>query len=238
MSNESVIERLDKEVDDFAKRVQFFYEPLTRGRAVTFIEQHRLNTRQRNTVLKIRVATNCPDWEVKISILKACTQEAIADSEYGGGKAHWEILQELGTVIGLKLPTIQAAAPLNSTKLCWLAWDSLMSNTHWLEGLIANTCAERVNVPGYGLDLVREEGWFGMERHRWRKLFDLSENQLDFFSLHTKADVEHSDLGWNTVGKYAADLGMEDAVVAACRLNLIVWEQYLHGISSHGDSRD
>ena len=92
MSGESVTKHLDEVVDDFARTVPFFYEPLTRGRAITYVEQHRLNTRQRNTVLKLRVATNCPDWEVRTSILKGCTQEAIADSEYGGGKAHWEIL--------------------------------------------------------------------------------------------------------------------------------------------------
>ena len=238
MSGESVIKHLDEVVDDFARTVPFFYEPLTRGRAITFVEQHRLNTRQRNTVLKLRVATNCPDWEVRTSILKGCTQEAIADSEYGGGKAHWEILQELGTYIDLELSEIQTAEPLKSTRLCWLAWDSLMSNTHWLEGLIANTCAERVNVPGYGLGLVREKGWFGMERERWRQLFSLTDEQLDFFSLHTEADIEHSDLGWNTVAKHATNLGMEDAVVEACRLNLVVWGQYLQGIADYGDLRD
>ena len=129
MSGESVTKHLDEVVDDFARTVPFFYEPLTRGRAITFVEQHRLNTRQRNTVLKLRVATNCPDWEVRTSILKGCTQEAIADSEYGGGKAHWEILQELGTYIDLELSEIQTAEPLKSTRLCWLAWVSHEQHT-------------------------------------------------------------------------------------------------------------
>lgn len=237
MSSESVVARIDSVVDDFAKRVAFFYEPMIPGRARTFVEQHRLNTRQRNSVLKLRVATNCPIWDVKMNILHACTQEVIADHEHGGGRAHWEVLEDVGVAIGMDLEAIRAADPLPSTQICWLAWESLMSNRHWLEGLMANTCMERINVPGYGNGRMREVGWFGVERDRWRELFSLKEEQLDFFELHTEADIEHSDLGWNTVAKYASELAMEDAVVEACRVNLTVWEQYLAGIAAYGDAR-
>src|SRR5256884_9003411 len=63
--------------------------------------------------------------------------------------------------------------------------------------------------------LVREQGWFGMERDRWGKLFGLSDDQLEFFGLHTEADIEHSNLGWHAVADHAARLGMEDAAVEA-----------------------
>ena len=135
----------------------------------------------------------------------------------------------------MTLDDIRAAAPLDSTRMCWHAWDGLMSNRHWLEGLVANTCAERVNVPGYGSGLVREKGWFGMERIRWGKLFGLTDDRLEFFGLHTEADIEHSNLGWHAVAEHAARLGMEDAVVEACRVNLVVWERYLDGIAEAGD---
>jgi len=75
---------------------------MTKGRARMFAMQHRLNTRERNSVLKLKVATNCPDWDTRIGIIKACSEEVIADHEHGGGRAHWEILEDLGTRIGLK----------------------------------------------------------------------------------------------------------------------------------------
>ena len=53
----SVVARMDKVVDDFAKRCRWFREPITKGRARVFALQHRLNTRQRNSVLKLKVAT-------------------------------------------------------------------------------------------------------------------------------------------------------------------------------------
>ena len=237
-SGSSVVERLDAEVDQFARRTRLFREPMTRGRATMFVFQHRQNTRQRNSVLKLRVATNCPDWDIKMRIIGACSEEIIADHEHGGGRPHWAILEELGTKIGLKREEIQNAPLLVSTQLAWLAWEALMSHRHWLEGLIANTCAERVNVPGYGEGVFRERGWFYVERQRWGELFKLKNDDLDFFELHEAADIVHSNLGWQTVAQKAEELGVVDQVVKACRVNLMVWESYLNGIAAGGDALD
>lgn len=234
-SKNPILRRLDAVVDDFCRRTAYFKEPMTEGRARMFVMQHRLNTRQRNSVLKLRVATNCPDWETRMEILGACSQEVIADDEHGGGKPHWAILEQLGVNIGMKRSEIRAARPLDTTRIAWAAWDGLMSNTHWLEGIVANTCAERANTPGYGTGVLKKHGWFGWERVRWGKLFGLSGDKLDFFELHEEADIEHSDSGWNAVAKFARELRMEDEVVEACRINLAVWELYLNGIGAAGD---
>ena len=233
----SVVSRMDKVVNAFVERCRWFHEPMTKGRARMFALQHRLNTRQRNSVLKLKVAANCTDWETRMRIIRACSEEVIADHEHGGGRPHWQILEDLAVRIGMKRSELQRAAPLPSTELAWAAWDGLMANRHWLEGIVANTCAERVNVPGYGKGEFRKRGWFGVERRRWEKLFDLNESDLEFFELHTEADIEHSDTGWRAVEKFARELRMEDAAVAACERNLHVWEHYLNGIAAAGDAR-
>lgn len=230
-----VIKRLDREVHEFCDSCRFFHEPFNEGRAKMFVYQHRLNTRQRNSVLKLKVATNTPDWDLKLGIIHACTEEIIADDEHGGGRPHWAILEELGTHIGMTLDDIRAAKPLDSTRLAWLAWEALMGNRHWLEGLVANTCAERANIPGYGSGPTKPNGWFGLERKRWGEVFRIPNNKLEFFELHEEADIVHSDLGWNAVAEHAERLHMADAVVEACRINLKVWEHYLNGIGDAGD---
>ena len=232
-----VVARMDQAVNDFVARCRWFHEPLTRGRARIFALQHRLNTRQRNSVLKLKVATNCDDWETRMRIIQACSEEVIADHAHGGGRPHWAILEDLGVRIGLPRKTIQNAQPLPSTQLAWAAWEGLMANRHWLEGIVANTCAERINVPGYGTGAFRKHGWFGLERRRWKKLFHLQDDELEFFELHTEADIAHSDTGWRAVEKFARKLRMEDAAVAACERNLHVWEHYLNGIAAAGDAR-
>jgi pyrroloquinoline quinone (PQQ) biosynthesis protein C len=237
MSAEDVIAGLDEVVDDFARRTRFFKEEMTPARARMFVKQHRHNSRHRNSVLKLRVATNCPHWDIKLDIIHACTQEIISDEEYFGGKAHWQVLEDLGVRIGMDRKEIQEAPLLPTTRMAWHAWSGLMSNSHWLEGLIANTCAERPNIPGYGTGTMKTKGWFGMERDRWKAIFpDLTDEELTFFEAHGEADLEHSDLGWKTVAKYAEDLKMEDAVIEACRNNLVVWEHYLNGIGDGADA--
>jgi pyrroloquinoline quinone (PQQ) biosynthesis protein C len=232
-----VIARLDRVIDGFVARCRYFHEPMTRGRARMFALQHRLNTRQRNSVLKLKVATNCSDWETRLRILRACSEEVIADHAHGGGRPHWLILEDLGVRIGISRKIIQNARPLPSTELAWAAWEGLMANRHWLEGIVANTCAERINVPGYGRGPFKKHGWFGLERRRWKRLFNLKDHELEFFELHTEADIEHSDMGWRAVEKFARQLRMEDAVVAACERNLYVWQHYLEGIAAAGDAR-
>jgi pyrroloquinoline quinone (PQQ) biosynthesis protein C len=235
-SKQNVVARMDRAVDAFVSRCRFFREPMTQGRARMFALQHRLNTRQRNSVLKLKVATNCSDWDTRMRIIAACSEEVIADHEHGGGRAHWQILEDLGVRIGLKRRELQEARPLRSTQMCWAAWEGLMANKHWLEGLVANTCAERANIPGYGRDAFRRFGWFGVERRRWGKLFGLRAKELEFFEMHTAADIAHSNVGWRAVAKFARKLGMEDAVVVACERNLDVWEHYLDGIATAGDA--
>jgi pyrroloquinoline quinone (PQQ) biosynthesis protein C len=233
-----VIRRLDGIVDDFCRRTRFFKQPMTAGRARMFIYQHRLNTRQRNSVLKLKVAANCPDWDTRLRIIGACSEEIIADHEHGHGKPHWQILEDLGTHIGMARADIHAAKPIDTTQIAWAAWEGLMANRHWLEGIVANTCAERANVPGYGEGIMKKRGWFGLERKRWGALFKLDNDKLDFFELHEEADIAHSDMGWNAIARFARELCMEDAVVEACRKNLLVWELYLDGIGAAGDALD
>ena len=78
--------------------------------------------------------------------------------------------------------------------------------------------------------------WFGTRA--LGKLFSPSEDQLEFFQIHGSVDIEHSNLGWGNVAKYARQLRMEDNVVRACRDNLVVWEAYLNGIAAAGDLED
>jgi len=234
MSARTVLQRMDEVVDAYCKSNRYQQEELTPGRARTFVRQHRLNTRQRNSVLKLRVATNCPDWDMKLRVINACAQEIIADHEFANGKPHWQILEDLGVSIGMKAEEIRAQKPIHTTEIAWAAWDGLMSNKHWLEGVVGNACAERANVPGYGNGAAREHGNSYVQRDRWRKLFNLNDEQLEFFTIHSAADLDHSNIAWEAVAKHAEALHMEDQVVHACEVNLKVWQLYWHGICDAG----
>jgi len=235
MSSPAVLKRMDEIVDAFCKCNRFQTEPLTRGRARTFVRQHRMNTRRRNSVLKLKVATNIPDWDMKLKVIKACSQEIIADNEFGHGKPHWQILTEMGLAIGMTREDIENATPIPTTEIAWAAWEGLMANKHWLEGVVANACAERANVPGYGFGVARELGMAGAQRPQWKKLFNLTDDQVEFWEMHSAADLEHSDIAWKAVAAHAERLNMEDDVIHALDVNLRVWEMYFNGICDAGD---
>jgi pyrroloquinoline quinone (PQQ) biosynthesis protein C len=231
------IRDLDKILDDFCNRVDFVYSGFNPGRAHMFVMQHRLNTRQRNSVLKLKVATNTPDWDTRLRILGACYEELVKDEEFGGGKPHWLLLEDAGVAIGMNRTRIRAAKPLPTTQLAWNAWLGLMANCHWLEGLLANVISERTNIPGYGKGDFKKYGWLGIERRRWLKQFPkLTDDQIKFFKIHTVADEIHSDLGWKNLAKFARQLKMEDRLLELADQNLRIWEIYMNGIGDAGDA--
>jgi pyrroloquinoline quinone (PQQ) biosynthesis protein C len=234
----SVFARLDAIVTEHWRETIFYHDPLTAGRARTFVLQHRLNSRYRNSVLKVRVASQVPHWDLRLRLLGGVSQEILADHEFGHGKPHWQIMKELGLAVGLSEAEIDNAQPIPSTRLAWYAWEGLMSNHHWLEGLIAATIAERVNLPGYGEGEFREIGFAAREVRRWGELFGLTPAQLEFWSLHAEADKEHSSLGWEAVARYAEELRMVDAALQAARDALHIWRHYFNGIAAAGDALD
>ena len=186
MAQKAVIDGLDIAVNEFVNRTLIFEDDAwTKNRCRAFVLQHRQNTRHRNSVRKLKVATNCPIWDIKLDIIEACSQEIIADNEYGDGKPHWQILEDLGVRIGMESGDIQSATPSASTQLSWDAWSGLMTNAHWLIGLIGNTCSERVNVPGYGTGGIKELGWFGHVRGVWQEMWDLSDEDVNFFKYRS-----------------------------------------------------
>lgn len=234
----TVLERMDAEVDDYCRRLRFYNEVPSLEVARMFVKQQRLNTRIRNSVMKLSTATNCPDWDLRLKIIGACAEEIVGDHAHAGGRPHWLIIEDLGVALGMTREEIRAEKPLPTTQLAWLCWETLTKNRHWLEGLVANTCSERANVPGYGDGLLRELGISGLRRKHYQELFGLQGDQLEFMNVHSVADLEHSNLGWHAVARYAEELKMADAVVEACRTNLLVWEMYWNGILDAGRAQE
>lgn len=233
------IKELDTLVDDYCRRLRYFNEPYTVGRAHALVYQHRLNTRHRNSVLKLKVATNTPDWDTRMRIIAASYEELVRDDEFGGGKSHWLLLEEAGLAIGMSRAKIRAAKPTATTQLAWNAWMGVMANAHWLEGLLANVISERTNLRGYGKGEFRRHGWLGLDRVRWKRLFPhMTEPQLTFFKIHNEADEVHSDLGWNKLATFARELKMEDRLLDVADQNLRIWELYLNGVAETGDLLD
>ena len=238
MNERELIEAMDQILESNLEHIDYFNEDLTLGKAKMFVLQHRLNSRYRNSTLKLKVATNCPVYEIKIGILEACSEEILGDYKYFQGKPHWKVLEELGGVIGLGQKEIQEEKPLKTTKSAWMMFEGLMANTHWVLGLLGNTCMERGFISGYGKKIFSNKGVAEFEYERWRRVLSLKPEELKFFTVHSKADLEHSELGWKNIAIYAKKYGLENDVLSYLDMNLQAWKIYYDGINKAGKKLD
>jgi len=191
--------------------------------------------RHRNSVPEAEgLRPTAPTWETRLKIIGACTQEVIADhgarprqgalANPGGARRLYRH-EHRGNPCGPRLWI--------STLIAWAAWERndgqpALARRHRRQ----HTCAERTNVPGYGEGAMAN----GRLVRAWSasaggELFKLDNAQLDFFRAARAGRYRAFPiLGWRTIAKFSHDLHMEDAVVEACRRNLLVWELYLNGI--------
>ena len=143
------------------RRTRYFKGEMTVGRAYTYVKQHRLNTRQRNSVLKLRVATNCPDWDTKLEIIKAYARDHCRQRIWPRQAALADPRRPRGRDRHARARKSAPPSRCSRRGFAGALGSGVMSQTHWLEGIVANTCAERANVPGYGEGMLRERGWCG-----------------------------------------------------------------------------
>lgn len=238
MEPEELVKKMDEILEEGLERINYFSEEITPGKARMFVLQHRLNSRYRNSTLKLRVATNCTVWEIKINILEACSEEILGDYKYFDGKPHWKMLEELGLQLGLKKEQIQSERPLRTTRAAWFMYEGLMSNTHWLLGLLGNTCMERAFIPNHGRKILLNKGVALFEYERWMQALKLKPDQLTFFYIHSKADVEHSENGWKNIAKYAKRFGLEEEILRHLEMNMFAWKTYYDGVNEAGKKLD
>ena len=79
MSTKTVIAGIDKVVDNFSKNNRMLNELMTRS--IHLCDAAPVEHAAAQPVLKLRVATNTPDWMKRIP--EACHEELISDAEHG-----------------------------------------------------------------------------------------------------------------------------------------------------------
>ena len=71
-----------------------------------------------------------------------------------------------------------------------------------------------------------------------RAVYQLGLTGIPVYNVNNNCSTGSTALymGWQAIAKFSRELHMEDAVVEACRRNLLVWELYLNGIAAGGDA--
>lgn len=197
-------------------------ERLTPGAAKNFVKQFGLFTRHSRQCWA-NVVGNTPILEVRRFVV----EENLWEEEANAETAHYTLMVRMGKALGLSEPDVDNAVPLPTTQVAFLAWEALTKNRRWLEGLAAKMTLERLNQKELGNLSAVEAG-------RWMRRLNLSEADVEFWTLHAEVDQIHGDGTLDLILQHASSSEQLQECLAAAEASLAAFKIFLDGIAASG----
>ena len=157
---------------------------------------------------------NCPDPKMRAMLAEVVYEEGTGNL-YSNGKPHNEIWCQFGEAIGLTRDEMWGTE-LCSGARALKAFLNDRCNNSFIEGVSALMLAGEAQVPGFFDKLAKS----------LKKTFNLTDQDVEFFTIHDVADEDHSGAGREILVQFApsvedrrlvletvrAYLGIEDAM--------------------------
>ena len=157
---------------------------------------------------------NCPDPKMRAMLAEVVYEEGTGNL-YSNGKPHNEIWCQFGEAIGLTRDEMWGTE-LCSGARALKAFLNDRCNNSFIEGVSALMLAGEAQVPGFFDKLAKS----------LKKTFNLTDEDVEFFTIHDIADEDHSGAGREILVQFApsvedrrlvletvrAYLGIEDAM--------------------------
>jgi len=201
-------------------------EQLTPEAAKNFVKQFGLFTRHSRQCWA-NVVGNTPVLEVRRFVV----EENLWEEEANAETAHYTLMVRMGKALGLSEDDVDNAVPLPTTQVAFLAWETLTKNRRWLEGLAAKMTLERLNQKDLGNLSAVEAG-------RWTRQLNLSEADVEFWTLHAEVDQIHGDGTLDLILQHATSSEQLEECLAAAEASLAAFKIFLDGIAASGQPAD
>ncbi len=224
----SLIDEICTRALEVAKEVPWLVEPLTPGRGRAFILQHILRNRLFSAVIRPAWLSRCPDLEVVRRTIAQMREELVYDDAIS--QPHTTLLWQMGRNVGLTDAEMNGVRPVPLVEVAFNVWENIARTRHWVAGWLSTSVDEFIltAMPDHNF---RPEAW--------KKTFHLSDEQVFFFTYHTKADEEHAGRRvWQPIERH---LGREEDrrdVLDAVALALTALKLFYQGICDLGDEMD
>jgi pyrroloquinoline quinone (PQQ) biosynthesis protein C len=197
-------------------------DQLTPEAARNFVKQFGLFTRHSRQCWA-NVVGNTPILEVRRFVV----EENLWEEEANAETAHYTLMVRMGKALGLSEDEVDNAVPLPTTEVAFLAWETLTKNRRWLEGLAAKMTLERLNQKDLGNLSAVEAG-------RWMRQLDLSEADVEFWTLHAEVDQIHGDGTLALIEQHVTSSEQREECLAAAEASLAAFKIFLDGIATSG----
>ena len=222
---------IDKVVDralETGREIAWYSEPLTRGRGRAYLLQHILRNRLLSSVLRPAWMSRCPDLEVVRKTIHQMRQELVMDDEIKTG--HTTILWQMGRNLGLTDEEMNTVTPLPLVAVAFEAWENIARTRHWIAGWLSTSVDE------FLLASLPENNFLP---GAWKKAFGLNDEQVFFFSYHTKADEDHAGREvWTPIIRHLKTEEQEREILAGLDVALTAQKLFYEGICRAGDEWD
>jgi pyrroloquinoline quinone (PQQ) biosynthesis protein C len=227
-ANSSIIGEICDHSLKFAAKVPWLNEPLTRGRGKAYLLQHIPRNRLYSSVTRPAWISRCPDLAVVRKTIGQMREELVFDDKIA--QPHTSILWQMGRNIGLTDEQMNTVKPVPLVEVAFNVWENIARTRHWIAGWLATSVDEFIisTMPKHNF-----------QAEVWKRTFNLNDEQVFFFSYHTKADDDHAGRQvWEPITRHVHDENTQQEILDGMKLALTALQLFYQGICELGDQMD
>jgi pyrroloquinoline quinone (PQQ) biosynthesis protein C len=224
----SVIDEICDYALSVAAEVPWLNEPLTKGRGRAYLLQHIPRNRLYSAVIRPAWVSRCPDLAVVRKTIGQMREELVFDDQIA--QPHTSILWQMGRNVGLTDEQMNAAKPVPLVEVAFSVWENIARTRHWIAGWLASSVDEFI---------ITAMPKHNFQAEAWKKTFALNDEQVFFFTYHTKADDDHAGRRvWEPIARHLTNEKDKQEVFDGMKLALTALRLFYQGISELGDQMD
>jgi pyrroloquinoline quinone (PQQ) biosynthesis protein C len=221
----SIIDEICDYALQVAPEIPWLVEPLTPGRGRAYLLQHILRNRLLSSVIRPAWVSRCPDLAVVRKTIGQMREELVYDDVIN--QPHTALLRQMGRNVGLTDAEMDGVTPVPLVEVAFHVWENIARTRHWIAGWLATSVDEFIitNMPKHNF-----------QADAWKRTFGLNDEQVFFFTYHTKADDEHAGRRvWEPIARHLTDENDRREVLDGMKLALTALKLFYQGICELGD---
>lgn len=229
MSSPSIIDEICDAALKVAPKVPWLVDPLTPGRGKAFLLQHILRNRLFSAVIRPSWVSRCPDLAVVRKTIGQMREELVYDDVIA--QPHTTLLWQMGRNVGLTDAQMNTVKPVPLVEVALSVWEHIARTRHWIAGWLATSVDEFI--------ITAMPGRHNFQAEAWKRTFGLNDEQVFFFSYHTKADDDHAGRRvWEPITRHLTNEKDRQDVLDAMGLALMAVKLFYQGVCELGDQID
>lgn len=225
----SIVDLICERALDAAPDIPWLVEPLTPGRGQAFILQHILRNRLFSAVIRPAWLSRCPDLALVRKTIGQMREELVFDDEIS--QPHTTLLREMGRNVGLTDEEMNRTQAVPLVDVSLNVMENIARTRHWVAGWLSTSVDEFI--------LTAMPGRHNFRAAAWKEAYDLRDEQVFFFSYHTRADDDHAGRKvWEPISAHVTSDADRREVLDGMALAITASKLFYQGICELGDQLD